>query len=285
MHHGNTTDDDDLLVEVRRVRDAGGTLTAIGGGRQVPFRSLRWNAAGLLATPQGEALVGHLPGGGHGAILAPAQHPATPTRRVHYRANLPRLPAIPASGGVDAAGFSRDPSTAGVGGVIADDAARFLGHSLTGGTVAVRSAIGTTLPLTLRWIRFARAKGRPERWNLYHLSWALARGSELTWRNLGFDLHFAPGGQLADGCAAEITTELLVEGRRIGPVTITLDGITQFDDWSGLVAVKRAEADGAIGGELQEVRIGLDGAIVARYGTRDIVLGHATADSGTAHAA
>ncbi len=197
------------------------------------------------------------------------------TSRIRYRANLASFPMtanadfeIPGSELLDKTLFARDPTAQGSGVVLGDDRMKFIDRSLSGGSVEVFSADGDAAPVALRWAKIGslRTAGR-DMWNLFYRLRRNARAGEVAWKNTGQNFIFAADGRIEDGGQYVPILDMIVDGARLGNVTLAFGpgGITQFADRSGLVKVLEARADGRRGGLFTGISMSSRGRLFAHY--------------------
>jgi flagellar hook protein FlgE len=88
--------------------------------------------------------------------------PAQPTTLIEYRANLasfPRTgnsdPDTPGSDRLNVSAFGTDPTNAGTGTVLASDAPTFLDQSISGGSITMFDAVGSSANIQFRWAKLS----------------------------------------------------------------------------------------------------------------------------------
>jgi flagellar hook protein FlgE len=198
-----------------------------------------------------------------------------PTARILYRANLPSFP-MTANADFDVAGselldktlFARDPSVQGSGIVLGDERMKFLDRSLAGGSARITAPDGQTVQLVLRWAKATslRSAGR-DCWNLFYRVRREPRPGEVAWKNIGHQFVFGAEGRLEEASLAIPVIDMLVDGVRLGNVSMIFGsaGVTQFADRAGLVKVLKAEADGHLGGDFSGISLSARGRLFAHY--------------------
>jgi hypothetical protein len=201
--------------------------------------------------------------------------PAKATREVRYQANLPAYPMtavsdpqLPGSELLDVRGFGRNPAASAFGVITAEDAPRFMGQSLSGGSVTIYDQTGAAVVIRLRWAKIASFNtGGGDRWNLFYLAWADAVSREIAWRNAGLDYTFGADGRLDPALPRVTLTNLMIDGLRIGDVTLVhgRDGITQFYGAHGVVKVRQLSQDGHVTGDFVGVDVTGQGVVSAKY--------------------
>jgi flagellar hook protein FlgE len=86
--------------------------------------------------------------------------PAQPTTLIEYRANLASFPRTsqadedtPGSERLDPTAYSFDPTVAGTGTVVANDAPLFIEQTIAGGAITVYDTVGSPINVQLRWAK------------------------------------------------------------------------------------------------------------------------------------
>jgi flagellar hook protein FlgE len=205
--------------------------------------------------------------------------PAKQTTEIVYKANLPSKPAtasadptVPDSELLGAppasmpAGYDPRVTTATMPapGVRADDTARFLSQSISGGAVTVYDSVGQPISLEMRWAKTQNTS--PETWNLFYLENPSATGSQISWRNVGQPVTFGPSGAQTSPSSFTLNN-LTVGGATVGNVNLVFgsNGLTQYAALNGLVRQDTITQDGYPSGVLDSVSVESDGRIVGTY--------------------
>src|SRR3954467_7531277 len=145
--------------------------------------------------------------------------PAQATTTIQYGLNLPATPvtaaaspapagSITAAGGLDATVFTPDPTVAGSGTVVGNDATLFQNQSISGGAVTAYDASGTPVNLQLRWAKTDSAAlggTHIDNWELFYQKDPLATGTQVMWVNAGTDFTFGTNGKLTSPTTPSIT--------------------------------------------------------------------------------
>jgi flagellar hook protein FlgE len=217
--------------------------------------------------------------------------PAQVTTKVDYRANLASYPlttahdtSVPGSELIDPTSFStgHDPTTAGGGQVIGDDAQAFVDQSISGGAVTAYDSSGAPVNLQFRWAKTDSASlgtGHTDTWNMFYQTNPNATGTDVMWQNVGTDFKFDANGQMSPAVASVTLTNATVGGVAIGDVKVNFGsgGLTQFADSNGNVQVNQIQQDGFPAGQLQTVSISSNGRVVGNYSNgRNIDLAEVT---------
>ncbi len=207
---------------------------------------------------------------------------AQKTTSISYAANLPATPTttakatatpgtITAAGGLDPADFSVDPTVAGTGTVIADDAETFQKQSISGSAVTGYDSTGAPVNLQLRWAKTdssALGAGHADTWNLFYQSNASATGTEVAWTNAGTDFKFDTAGKLTDPTTASITLSNVTVGTAaLGDVAFKFGsgGLTQYANTNGTTTVNTISQSGYAAGQLQSIAISDSGLVVGTF--------------------
>jgi flagellar hook protein FlgE len=201
--------------------------------------------------------------------------PAQPTTLIEYRANLasyPRTgasdPDVPQSELLDPADFTVDPTVAGTGTVVADDAATFLSQSISGGAITAFTSLGSPVNVQLRWAKIdAATYGGTDEWELFYLEDSNATGAAVAWRNAGVTYSFDASGQLTPPISSVTLTGFTINGVPLEDTTVShgANGITQFADVNGNAQVNLLRQNGYPAGELQTISVNEKGRVIASY--------------------
>lgn len=201
--------------------------------------------------------------------------PATATEWVVYRANLPSYPMtanaefdVEDSELLDKTLYARDPSAQGSGIVLGDDRVKFLGRSISGGSVSVCTKEGIKVQLVLRWAKVGSLRSAGcDSWNLFYRVRRDPRGGEVAWKNCGSTLSFGADGRLMTTAHSIPVFDVTVDGLRLGNLSLIFGagGITQFADRTGLVKVIEINANGSVGGEFAGISMSPKGRLFAHY--------------------
>lgn len=206
--------------------------------------------------------------------------PAQATSTIQYSLNLPATPttaaaatgapgSIVAAGGLDPADFSVDPTVAGTGTVVANDAATFQDESISGGAVTAYDASGTPVNLQLRWAKTdSAAIGGTDTWNLFYQKDPAATGAQVAWVNAGTDFKFGTNGKLTAPTSPSITlTAVAVGGQTLGNVAVSIgaSGLTQYATTGGTATINSISQNGYPAGQLQSVAISNTGLVIGTF--------------------
>jgi flagellar hook protein FlgE len=199
--------------------------------------------------------------------------PASPTTEIDYGINLPAVPftnnystSVPNSELLNPADFnaSYDPTTAGTGTVIGDDASTFINESIDGGSTTVYDATGQPVNLQLRWAKTdSVASGGTDTWQLFYQVDSSATGTNVAWQNAGTDFTFDSAGELNPPVTSVALTGVTINGDVLGDITLKSDvgSITQFASNSGSSTVTDLQQNGYAAGELQSISVSSSGEI------------------------
>jgi flagellar hook protein FlgE len=210
--------------------------------------------------------------------------PAQATSTIQYGLNLPATPVtaaastaapgtIIAAGGLDPADFTagHDPTVAGTGQVIGNDATIFQNESISGGAVTAYDASGTPVNLQLRWAKTdssALGGAHVDTWNLFYQKDPLATGTQVAWVNAGTDFTFGSNGKLTSPTSPSITlTGVAVGGQTLGNVAVSIgaSGLTQFATTGGTATINQISQNGYPAGQLQSVAISNSGLVIGTF--------------------
>jgi flagellar hook protein FlgE len=238
------------------------------------------NANGYLVNGAGYYLEG-IPldpttGNPIGNVASPLQFqnnflPANATTEISYGVNLPTIPSTPTYSSTTAnsellnpADFTVDPTNAGTGTVVGNDAAVFINESVSGGSVTLYDATGTPASLQLRWAKTdSIANGGADTWNLFYQTNSSATGVQVGWNNVGTDFVFNASGQLNPPVTSLALSSVTINGEPIGNITLKspTGSITQFASTSGAVTVSNMQQNGYAAGQLQSIAVNNNGII------------------------
>lgn len=206
--------------------------------------------------------------------------PAQATTSIQYGANLPALPntaamstatagTLTALGGLNPADFSVDPTNAGTGTVVGDDAAIFQSESISGGAVTVFDQTGAAVNLQMRWAKMdTAALGAGDTWNLFYQNDASATGSTVAWTNVGTDFTFDATGKLTAPTTAAVTLSgVVVQGQSLGNLSLNVGsgGLTQYASLGGTATINTISQNGYPAGQLQTVSVGDSGLVMGAF--------------------
>ncbi|MDB5629726.1 MAG: flagellar basal body FlaE [Tardiphaga sp.] len=207
--------------------------------------------------------------------------PAQKTSAITYAANLPTTPTtiakatatagtITAAGGLNTADFAVNPTVAGTGTVIANDADTFQKQSISGGAVTGYDATGAPVQMQLRWAKTdssALGAGHTDNWNLFYQSNPNATGTEVAWTNAGTTFTFT-GGKLTSPATASITlANVSVGAASLGNVALNVGsgGLTQYSSTSGTATINTISQNGYAAGQLQSVAVSDSGLVIGTF--------------------
>ena len=203
--------------------------------------------------------------------------PASATKNIDYKLNLPQVPqtvaydsAIANSELLNVADYATDPTLA-AGVVSATDSPTFLSQSISGGAITVYSSSGAPVNIQLRWAKTANAPA--DKWNAFYLTDANAVGGATKWKNIGQDYVFAADGSLSPAVNSVTVNSVSVNGVSLGNIDLQHQsrGVTQFADNNGTAQVTTLAQDGYAAGEFVSVAINNNGRIVATYSNGESV--------------
>jgi flagellar hook protein FlgE len=207
---------------------------------------------------------------------------AQATSTIQYALNLPATPTtaasstaaagtIAADGGLNPADFSVDPTVAGTGTVVANDATVFQNESISGGAVTAYDATGTPVNLQLRWAKTDSAAlggTHTDVWNLFYQKNPAATGTGVEWVNAGTDFKFNSSGKLTSPSTASITlTGVTVGGASLGNLSVNIGagGVTQYASTGGTATINGISQNGYPAGQLQSVAISNSGLVIGTF--------------------
>jgi flagellar hook protein FlgE len=160
-------------------------------------------------------------------------------------------------------------STGALATITADDSAKFISESISGGAITVYADNGAPANVQLRWAKVdSEATGGQDKWQLFYMSDSNAVGAATAWTNVGQDYTFNPNGTLvAPGVTEATISNLTVNGVRIGDVKLRHqeNGMSEFADVNGSVSVSTLNQNGYGAGEYLSVAITDEGRVVATY--------------------
>jgi flagellar hook protein FlgE len=210
--------------------------------------------------------------------------PAQATTTIQYGLNLPATPVtaaastatagtITAAGGLNPADFTvgHNPTVAGAGHVIGNDAAVFQNESISGGAVTAYDASGTPVNLQLRWAKTdsaALGAGHADTWNLFYQKDPTATGTTVAWVNAGTNFTFGTNGKLTAPTSPSITlTGVTVGGQTLGNVAVSIgsSGLTQYATTGGTATINQISQNGYPAGQLQSVAISNSGLVIGTF--------------------
>ncbi len=209
-------------------------------------------------------------GTSYGAIhVTSNQLAAKATTSITYKANLPSVPVTTKSsaGGSnlldsDTTAYTTDPLTSGT--VTGADEATFESETVSGGSMPVYAADGTSATLNIRWGK--TADGPPATWAAFAQTDSTATGSTVAWTRIGSNFTFNSSGQLTSSNSISIPA-MTIDGVSIGATTLTTgtNGLTQYNDSSGAVNATSTLQDGFASGQLQKISVDNSGNVVGSY--------------------
>jgi flagellar hook protein FlgE len=201
--------------------------------------------------------------------------PAQGTTTIQYEANLASYPltnrrdtSIPGSELLTAADFGTDPTVGGSGTVVGSDVSTFIDESVSGGAITAYDASGAPANIQLRWGKTASSLyGGTDTWNLFYLTNSTAAGATVAWQNAGVDYTFGANGQMSPAVSGLTLPGVVVDGVSLGDISLQhgANGITQFADPNGSVAVNQLSQNGFPAGMLQQVSVSDKGRVVGTY--------------------
>jgi flagellar hook protein FlgE len=210
--------------------------------------------------------------------------PAQATTTIQYGLNLPATPVtaasstatagtITAAGGLNPADFSagHNPTVAGTGAVVANDATIFQNESISGGAVTAYDASGTPVNLQLRWAKTDSAAlggSHVDNWELFYQKDPAATGTQVAWVNAGTDFQFGTNGKLTSPTSPSITlTGVTVGGQTLGNVAVSIgaSGLTQYATTGGTATINQISQNGYPAGQLQSVAISNTGLVIGTF--------------------
>ncbi|MBJ6986529.1 flagellar hook-basal body complex protein [Devosia sp. MC521] len=153
--------------------------------------------------------------------------------------------------------------------ITADDSAKFISESISGGAITVYADNGAPANVQLRWAKVdSEATGGQDKWQLFYMSNSTAVGGATAWTNVGQDYTFNPNGTLvAPGVTEATISNLTVNGVTIGDVKLRHqeNGMSEFADVNGSVSVSTLNQNGYGAGEYLSVAVTDEGRVVATY--------------------
>jgi len=182
--------------------------------------------------------------------------PAQATTTIQYGLNLPATPVTAASstapagtitalGGLDATVFTVDPTVAGTGTVVGNDATLFQNQSISGGAVTAYDASGTPVNMQLRWAKTDSAAlggTHADTWELFYQKDPAATGTQVAWVNAGTDFKFGSNGKMTSPTTPSITlTGVTVGSQTLGNVSVSIGaaGLTQYATTGGTATINQ----------------------------------------------
>jgi len=196
--------------------------------------------------------------------------PAKATSTIDYSLNLPSEPSISAAGGgntLDPAGFNQDPTIAGTGIVIGDDAARFVSQSISGGSVTAYNATGTPVNMEIRWAKMdSVASGGDDKWEMFYQVDTNATGGATSWKNAAQEYKFGGNGKLDPDITSIPLAAVVIEGIELGDIKLdhSNGSVTQYANADGTARSKISQ-NGYASGEFTNLTLSDDGRILANY--------------------
>ena len=195
--------------------------------------------------------------------------PAETTTTITYKANLANYPLTansdPDTAGseyLDATDFTNDPTTSGVGTVLANELTTFLDETIAGGAVTAYDSTGAPVNVQFRWGKISSTT-----WNLFYQTDPAATGTDVAWTNTGTDYVFNSSGQLSPSINSATISALTVSGTNLGNITLNhgSSAVTSYADANGVATVNVFDQDGYSAGELSGVYVSDAGRIVGSY--------------------
>jgi flagellar hook protein FlgE len=195
--------------------------------------------------------------------------PAAATSELRYSAVLPQTAGTNAYDGapgtdqIDAGGAGAPNGfAAGTTTISAEESARFLARSISGGSTVLYTASGARIDLQMRW-----AKETDNEWRLFMQQDARATGPDAMWTSLG-TATFNADGTLAAATLEFPAAPFLINGTEapnpLG-VAIGTQGLRQYSTPSNQLQALRVETDGYPPGSLQDIDVASDGRIIGLY--------------------
>jgi flagellar hook protein FlgE len=208
--------------------------------------------------------------------------PAQKTSTVQYALNLPATPTTAAAsgaaagtvasqGGLTPADFIVNPTIAGTGTVIANDAQVFQNESVSGGAITAYDATGTPVNLQLRWAKTdssALGGAHIDAWQLFYQSNPNATGTGVAWTNAGTNFTFASDGTLTSPTGGSITlANVQVGGQTLGNLAVNFGsgGLSQYASSTGTTTINTISQNGYSAGQLQSVAISNTGLVIGTF--------------------
>ncbi len=176
-------------------------------------------------------------------------------------------------GGNTAANFGIDngvtnPSFTDLTSITASQATTFLEGTVAGGAITSFDAGGAPVNVQFRWGKIdSVANGGTDTWNLFYLTNTNAAGTDTAWQNVGTNYIFGTNGQLNPPLTSVTINNLTVDGLNIGDIVVNhgTNGLSQFSDSNGTVAVTDIDQNGYSSGELADLTITNDGRVTGVY--------------------
>lgn len=199
------------------------------------------------------------------------------TTKITYAGNLAKTPSYQSTGtalrAAQAAGTT----------VTTANEQTFLSQSIAGGAVTVYDSAGNASTVQLRWSKTSDANDAATppvtaKWDLYYLSDSKATGTNPKWTSLGNLAAFNEAGVLQSTSSS--TVSMTVDGKTLDPMTLDLNGLTQYGDTNGSFRQTNLDQDGHSAATVTGVTIGDQGRVYAKYSNgmqiavADIVVAH-----------
>lgn len=194
--------------------------------------------------------------------------PARATDVIKYRASLPTTPKT-ANATATAGSELMQASLIGSATINSTNAANFVATSVSGGSITAYDSLGNQANVQIRWAKTANAAAGPpavsDTWSAYYQS-SSAAGAE-TWTRIGGDFTFSSTGQLTSPTSSPVLSNLTVNGRNVGNVTLDIgtNGLTSYARTDGTVQVTDIGQNGYAVGQLMNVTITDAGRVRGNY--------------------
>lgn len=200
--------------------------------------------------------------------------PAKVTTEIDYVLNLPSEPGtaafdnnIPNSELLNEADFTSDPTVAGTGIVIGDDAQLFIDRSISGGAVTAYNPKGTPVNMEIRWAKTdSVTNGGSDSWEMFYLSDPDATGTDTAWVNSGQTYVFNDSGTLDPIINSNTLSAVTIKGVVLGDIEIdhSSGDVTQYASSEGSARTSISQ-NGYTASEFVSIGMSDDGRIMAKY--------------------
>ena len=200
--------------------------------------------------------------------------PAKGTTEIDYTLNLPSQPTtasvdpnVANSELLNTASFTQNPTIAGTGVVVGNDAQEFIDQSISGGSVTTYNATGVPANIEFRWAKTDSVQaGGSDKWEMFYLADTGATGTDTAWVNSGQVYAFGSDGKLAPKIDNITLSSVTINGLDLGDIEIdhTSGQVTQYSTVDG-TARTTVQQNGYTAGEFVSINLSDDGRINANY--------------------
>jgi flagellar hook protein FlgE len=154
--------------------------------------------------------------------------------------------------------------------VVANDESTFISQSVSGGSITAYDGTGSPVDLTVRWAKIDSSSlgaGHTDTWNMFYQINSGATGTQSEWQNVGANFTFDSTGKMSPAISGLTLQNVNVDGTSLGNLQLVFgsNGLTQYANSSGSVAVNLMQQDGSAAGQLSGISVDDQGRIVGAY--------------------